>query len=201
LPPTGERTARPRWRFKQAEFPKRVVVVAIVVGVLFDIVTRNHVAASGFVVLALALAVGLGIAVRLRSRAAGAALGASVALMAWFAVRSSPWLLVPDAVAAMALGVYACDLRAGGRVRRSVRGLASVAISAFIAVGEAAPLLRRAVQRISTFRRGRGVPWARLAASLAVGGADPVDRHRVVGLRGRPVRQHVHRECRRGHGH
>ena len=61
--------------------------------------------------------------------AARAVLCGAALFLPWFALRSSPWLLAPNAIAFVALVLFAADIAAGGPVRRSVGGLVHVLFS------------------------------------------------------------------------
>jgi len=104
----------------------------VVAGVLTDLALRAGVAGIGGALLVAALAGGLLAAGRPRNRQAWALAGLAVVFGAWLAVRTSPWLVPLDVVAAAGLLVAAAALAHDGSVadlravRLVARGAAAV---------------------------------------------------------------------------
>jgi len=167
-PPRGVKRLSPRRAGKVAARPRRLLLVAFVVGLAFDVSVRQVVPGLGWVLWCSAVVVGLGLVVARLRRPALLALLAAALFVPWFMVRSSPWLLAPDALAFAALVGYAADLSAGGPVRRSVTGLCRVAVSAAEAAYEALPFVARSGMAVTARLRRRQVPWRRVGRALAI---------------------------------
>ena len=166
--PVGTRRLPPRKFAKIAAHPERVLALAVASGVAFDLAVRQPragVAVSLWCVVVLAGAVGLcG-----HRRAAVVALAAAAAFVPWFSLRQSPWLLIPDMVAFVALVGFGADIAAGGPVRRSVSGLCRVAVSSLEAAVESVRFLGRTGQHALKGRRSAsGIPWRGIGRSIAI---------------------------------
>ena len=145
-----DRRARPAWLGVGRPADWRVLVAAAVAGVLTDIALRGGGAGVGGALLIAALAAGLLGAGRLRTRQAWLLAAAAPVFGIWLALRTSPWLLPLDVIAALGLLVLAAGLARGG----SVWDL---------------PAARLVV-------RGGAAVWHALAAPGYLGGAVAVDR-------------------------
>ncbi len=104
----------------------RVLTAALVAGVLTDLALQSGAAGIGAALLVAALAGGLLGAGRPRNRQAWLLAGLAVVFGAWLAVRTSPWLLPLDVLAAAGLLVAAAALAHDGSVAdlRAVRVVA-----------------------------------------------------------------------------
>lgn len=165
--PMGTRRQPPRKFAKIAARPVRVLVLCLVSGVAFDLAVRQPragVALSLWCVVALVGAAAL----CSHRKAALVVLATAAAFVPWFALRQSPWLLVPDMIAFVALVGFAADIAAGGPVRRSVSGLCRVAASAFEAAVESVRFLGRTGQAAVKGHRPSSVPWRGIGRSLAI---------------------------------
>ena len=125
---------------KRARRPAAVLVGALAVGVCTDLMVRQSGPGIAWVLWGSAIVIGMAVAVARDTRAALVALAGAWLFVPWFALRTSPWLLVPNALAFVALVTYAADLAAGGRVRRSVTGFAAVT-AGWVVAGRDAPAL------------------------------------------------------------
>lgn len=156
---------------KRARRPAAVLVGALAVGVCTDLMVRQSGPGIAWVLWGSAIVIGMAVAVARGTRAALVALAGAWLFVPWFALRTSPWLLVPNALAFVALVTYAADLAAGGRVRRSVTGFAAVT-AGWVVAGRDAPALlwHGAVDTLDSSGRRHHVPWRRLgrAALIAV---------------------------------
>jgi len=166
--PLGAKRLAPRRAGKVAARPRRLALVALVVGIAFDVSVRQVVPGLGWVLWCSAVVVGLVVTVAAVRRPAVLALSAAALFAPWFMVRSSPWVLAPDVLAFAALVGYAADLSAGGPVRRSVSGLCRLAASAVEAAYEALPFVARSGMALTARMRHRQVPWRRVGRSLAI---------------------------------
>lgn len=168
-PPMGTRRRAPRKFAKVAGDPRRVLTWALVSGVGFDLAVRQSQPGVATAMWCAVLLLGAAALAGRRGRASILVLVAAATFVPWFVLRSSPWLLIPDAMAFAALLVYAADLAAGGPVRRSVGGLCRVAASVAEAAVESVRFLGRttnsAAAGVVTRRR---VPWRGLGRALAI---------------------------------
>ena len=169
-PPRGHRRQPPRKLAKLAEHPRRVVAGALLSGVVLDLAVRQPRVGVAWSLWCIAVVVAVA-ALGAKRRAALVALAAAATFVPWFVLRSSPWLLVPNAVAFLALLGYGADLAAGGPVRRSVGGLTRVAVSSLEAAVECPRFVgRTARQATQGLPRPRKVPWRSVGRSLAIAG-------------------------------
>ncbi len=156
---------------KRARRPAAVLVAALVVGLCTDLTVRQSGPGTAWVLWGSAIVGGMAFAVARGRRAALVVLAGAWLFVPWFALRASPWLLVPNALAYLALVTYAADLAAGGPVRRSVTGFAAV-VASWVPAGRDAPALvwHGAVVTLDSSGRRHHVPWRRLgrAALIAV---------------------------------
>lgn len=97
------RRVRPAWLGVDRRADWRVVAAAAVAGVLTDIAVRSGLAGVAGALLIGALAAGLLAAGRPRSRQAWALTAAAPVFGVWLALRTSPWLLPLDVIAALGL--------------------------------------------------------------------------------------------------
>lgn len=166
-PPGGPSRPAPRRVAKVAASPRRAIVAALATGVVFDAAVRTPPGVAWMVYgSAVIVAVWTTVA---RRRAARVALIAAAAFLPWFAVRSSPWLLVPNALAFVALAVFAADISAGGPVRRSVGGLVRVLASTVdVAIESPGFIARTFAAGAGLHRVRRAVPWRGVARSAAI---------------------------------
>lgn len=166
--PMGTRRQPPRKFAKIAVHPGRVLILSVASGVAFDLAVRPPragVALSLWCVVVLAGAVGLcG-----HRRSAVVVLAAAAAFVPWFALRQSPWLLIPDMVAFVALVGFGADIAAGGPVRRSVSGLCRVVASSLEAAVESMRFLGRTGQyALRGHRPSSGIRWRGIGRSVAI---------------------------------
>lgn len=169
-PPRGHRRQPPGKFAKFAAHPRRVVAGALLSGVVLDLAVRQPqvgVASALWCTVVVVAVAALGG----QRRAALVAFAAAGAFVPWFVMRSSPWLLVPNAVAFLALLGYGADLAAGGPVRRSVGGLTRVAISSLEAAVECPRFVGRTARAATNgLPRPRKLPWRGVGRSLAIAG-------------------------------
>ena len=167
-PPQDRRQRPPRRVGKVVTSPIGMLVAGLVTGVVFDLAVRQSRVGVGTALWCLAVVFGLLLVARHR-RASTVVWFASLAFVPWYALRSSPWLLVPNTLAFVALAGYGADLAAGGPVRRSVSGLCRVAMSALGAVFEMPSVFVRAISLwldgVTGKRRGT---LRRVGRSLAI---------------------------------
>lgn len=166
--PMGTRRQPPRKFAKIAARPGRVLLLSVASGVAFDLAIRQP-RAGVAVSLWCSVALIGALAICGHRRAAIVVLAAAAAFVPWFALRQSPWLLIPDMVAFVALVGFAADIAAGGPVRRSVSGLCRVAASALEAAVESVRFLGRTGQAaVKGHRPSSSVPWRGLGRSVAI---------------------------------
>lgn len=155
---------------RPAKVPLRAVpllVAALVAGLMFDAAVRTP-PGLAWTVCGLVVLTALWCTVAQRWAARAVLCGAAL-FLPWFALRSSPWLLAPNAIAFVALVLFAADIAAGGPVRRSVGGLVHVLFSSLEAAWEAPRFMGRvAVSATAPLRSRSRVPWRRVGRALAV---------------------------------
>ncbi len=169
---------RPRWMTVLRPADRRVFVAVAVAAVLSDLALRSGVAGLGGTLLVVVVAGGLVASGRVTNRQSRAMAAAATVFGLCLSVRTSPWLLPLDVLAAGGLLVLAASLAEGGNVLDlpfpsvAVRGLGAavhgVAAPAFLA----APLERR---RPTALLRGIGLAIPLIVVlGLLLGSADAV---------------------------
>jgi hypothetical protein len=169
-PPRGHRRVPPRKFAKLAAHPRRVIGGAVASGVVLDLAVRQPQVGVAWAAWCAVILVAVAVLCAHRGAALVAFAAASL-FVPWFVVRSSPWLLVPNTVALLALLGYGADLAAGGPVRRSVGGLTRVALSSLEAAVECPRFLGRTARDATKgWRRPRRLPWRGIGRSVAIAG-------------------------------
>jgi hypothetical protein len=191
LPPERELLPRERPTIGSPR-PADAVVLAWAgsVGVLVDLAVRSGLASIATALLITTGAVALVLSGRVIRPQARAAVLAAPVFGGWFAVRSSPWLVAPDTLAALALLALGSGLQAGGSIfdldapgwlRRAGNAAVHTAAGASFLSGRARKTLagggqvRAQVTRLGPIMRGLAVavPTLLVLGSL-LRSADPV---------------------------